>query len=408
VPLPPFERFVAARARGDGDFDVAAVARDNTIVLARVDPTLHARTVTVLATAFTATEETSIALLPGGAVVVEGRIADRLGTFLLDASASKDPVVVGADWCEVGRGVAWLVRDPGGVRVAFHRAALDGGAPVDATGGVITVAAERETRIACGPDDVVVAARDGEDLSMVRLRPTTPDFATPPAPIDVEHENELEDELRDRFVDARAGDEVVVVRVGERAVFLRIWGATLGNWTKVAQTKPNGEAGHAFALDEDADVIDVVASSRAGGPVYVLASEPMAGECKDGDPPRRIVLHAIAPAVEGARYALETRRPIVELACGVEAIAAHLSVDAASDAARLWWTEPVADGSCSFPGLAVAAVVDARSDAPGAKRHAILAEGAGAAGDGKWVAVLRAGGCAAYDAPGNGTIEWVP
>jgi len=69
------------------------------------------------------------------------------------------------------------------VRVAFHRAALDGGAPVDLQSGVVVAPAERETHLSCGPDAVVVSLRDGEDLSLVRVVPGGADFATPAPPI---------------------------------------------------------------------------------------------------------------------------------------------------------------------------------------------------------------------------------
>ena len=417
--MPALERFVALRARGDGDLDLAAVARDRTVLLARLDPALHARTVQTLAPRFEATEETALTLLAGGAVVVSGRVADRLGTFLLDASAGETAREIGADWCETARGVAWIARETGGARVLYHRAALDGGAPIDARSAPVTVSAEREAHLSCGPDAVVVSLRDGEDLSLVRLRPLSPELSATssasPAPVEVEREGERDDELRDRFVDVRAGDETTLVRVGTDSVAVRTWGATLGAWSEVHVRKESGGPGRRFVLSEDADVIDVAASPRAGGTVFLLASEPMAGSCKDGDPPRRIVLHALTPAASAGSEgggagsgggALETRRPVLELACGVEAIAAHLAVDPTADVARLWWSEPVADGSCAFPGLGVGAVVQASSDQPGARRRPILAEGVAAVGDGRFAGVVRNGGCAPYDALGNGTLEW--
>jgi hypothetical protein len=406
--LPRFERFIDARLRDDGDVDVAGVTRDNRLVLARArllpDGTLEARGIHPLADDFVATEETSVVLARGGLVVALGKLGGRAGNWLVGTS-SLTPREIGEDWCASGGGVAWLAREEGGARVFYVHAGV-----VDVASGLVGAAPDAEVHLACGPDALVVSVGDGEDLTLARLHPGTPAFTVAPPLVVMEKEGELEDELRERFVVARGGDDVVVVRVGERKVWMRelVGAATAPTpWSTLATTKESGAPGKAFRLDADADVIDVEASSGSNGasPVtWLLASEPMKGNCKSGDPPRRIVLHSLKAGID-PEPGSETRRPIVELACGVEAIAAHLGSE--GDVARMWWSEPIADGSCAFPGLAVGAAIEATSDKPGARRHALIAEGVARIAEGRFVAVVREGGCASYDAPGNGALKWI-
>lgn len=383
-----FERFIAARVREDGGLDVAGVTRDNKIVHAELDASLGVKTKHELAADFTATEETSITLAASGVVVVIGRIASRSGVWLLHDGAS--PRAIDAEWCVSAGGVGWVVRDKNIAKVQFLRA---GANAIDATSGPVTVPADTEAHLRCGPDSLAIAVGDGETLALSRLRPGSLSF-TSPTSFDLEKPDDFTDELRERFVIPRAGDDVVVVRVGENKVSLRelVTGeATPRPWTTSAE----------FHLDEDADVVEVAAAPAAGSTVWILASEPQKGApCSGGEAARRIVLHALKPGVRG------TSRPVVELACGVEAIRAHLEADAIG--AHLWWTEPVSDGSCSHPGLSVSAVVEAASERPGARHAALLAEGVARLADGRYLAVVRAGGCAPYDAPGNGTLAWGP
>ena len=406
--LPRFERFIDARVRDDGDVDIAGVTRDNRLVLARArllpDGTLEARGIHSLADDFFATEETFVALARGGLVVALGKLSGRAGNWLVGASSQ--PREISEDWCASGGGVAWLAREEGGARVFYaHAGAVDSGS------GLVGAAPDAEVHLSCGPDALVVSVGDGENLTVARLHPGAPAFAAAPPLVVMEREGELEDELRERVVVARTGDDVVVVRVGERKVWMReLLGAATapGPWSTLATTKESGAPGKAFRLDADADVIDVEASAGSNGasPVtWLLASEPMRGSsCKDGDPPRRIVLHSLKVGASGEPGS-EMRRPIVELACGVEAISAHLGTE--GDVARMWWTEPIADGSCAFPGLSVGAAIEATSDKPGARRHALIAEGIARIGEGRFVAVVREGGCASYDAPGNGALKWI-
>ncbi len=398
--LPPFERFFDVHTRDDGDFDVAGITRARTLVVARVDASLHPRGVHVLANDVEALAETSVAIAPGGLVVIEAKLDGRAGTWLVGTSLSA-PEEVGDEWCEVSGGVAWLSREASGARVHFLRAGA-----LSATSGIVPAPADAEVHVTCGNSALVVSLKDGEELSIARLHPGAKAFADAPALVPIEHEGELPDELRDRFVIPRAGDDVVVVRVGEREVSLRelVGVATApGPWSVVANTKANGSAGKHWKLDPDAVIIDVAAASNAGSVSWLLASEPMrsAKACKSGDAPMRVVLHTMK--LDGPA-ALDDARPLVELPCDVEAITAHLHPE--GDVAHLFWTEPVADGSCAFPGLAVSAVVEAASDKPGARRLPILAEGVAQAARGKYLAVVRNGGCASYDAAGNGALKW--
>ena len=137
------------------------------------------------------------------------------------------------------------------------------------------------------------------------------------------------------------------------------------------------------------------ASPASKGKVFLLASEPAQGECSDGDPPRRIVLHTI----DGTSV---STKPVIELPCGTDAIAVHLTAEAGR--ARMWWTEPVDAKTCNQAGLPIAAVVTASSDGP-AKRTGILAEGVAQIDGSRFVAVVRAGGCSPYAQPGNGALQ---
>lgn len=410
--LPPFERFLDVHTRDDGDLDVAGITRARTLVVARVAlvPTgandgelgLRARGVHVLADDVEALAETSVALAAGGLVVLQAKVGGSAGTWMVGTSLPT-PQEVGDEWCEVGGGVAWLSREATGARVHFLRA---GG--TSATSEVVPAAADAEVHLTCGKTAVVVSLKDGEDLTIARLHPDAKSFTDPPVLIPIEHENELPDELRDRWVLPRDGDDVVVVRIGEREIALRellAASSTPTAWTVVSHTKPTGEPGKRWKLDPDAVVIDVAAASAAGGLTWILASEPMrsAKACKSGDAPMRVVLHTLRfDAKSGAPIVLDDARPIVELACDVEAITAHLHPE--GDVAHLFWSEPVADGSCAFPGLSVGAIVEASSDKPGARRLPVLAEGVAQAGLGRYLAVVRNGGCASYDASGNGAL----
>jgi hypothetical protein len=180
------------------------------------------------------------------------------------------------------------------------------------------------------------------------------------------------------------------VRVGAEHVSVR----------ELAGETPDKWITHDAALDEATDLVDVVAAPNPGGAIYLLVSEPMKGSCPDGDPPRRIVLHELR--TDGGK-SISKRKPVVELACGVEAIGAHLEADATR--ARMWWTEP-AEG-CAHPGLTVGAIVEAASDKPGARRVAFMAEGIAKVDD-RFVSVVRAGGCSPWNGPNNGTLAWAP
>jgi hypothetical protein len=410
VPLPTFERFINARSRDDGDIDVAGVTRGNDLVIARVSTSSEGdagaavigRKVDVLSHRFEATEDTMISLAPGGIVVVVGRIAGKSGVFL--TSATFEPREITEEWCQVAGGVAWLAREPGGGRVFQVQAGA-----ADVSSGLVGAAPDHEMNLECGGEVALVSVRDGEDFSLARLRPRDASFSAPPTLVELEREGELEDELRERYVVPRSGasGDVVVVRVGERKVAMRTLAtgaAAPSEWSILASTKESGEAGKDFRLHPDAVIVDVV--SDGAGVAWLLASEPTPGAkaCKgDDEPPRRIVLHSLAMGNAGDKGS-EHGKPIVELPCDVEAIGAHLT--AGANGARLWWTEPVADGSCAFPGLAVGAVVEATSDKPGARRIGMLAEGVARAADGRWIRVVRAGGCAPYAAAGNGALEW--
>jgi hypothetical protein len=97
---------------------------------------------------------------------------------------------------------------------------------------------------------------------------------------------------------------------------------------------------------------------------------------------------------------------VIELPCGVEAIAAHLRAEASR--ATMWWTEPVDTKACQHPGLSASAIVTAVSDRPGAKRRGIIAEGVAPIDDARFVAVVRPAPCVPWSEPGSGALELVP
>lgn len=376
--LPPLhvEKFVVARATGTG-VDLAAITRERTVVFADLDPSLRPRAVDVVARDVEAVEGTSITRA-GDVAVVTAKIGGVRGTFLVRRGAP--PLSIAGERCLLEGGVAWLLRNGREVRVRVSRS----GTPEAATSPAIDVDPEREVHLACGPALVAITISDGEALEIVRLRPERLDA---PTRVEIEKEGELDGELRERFVLPRR-DGLVVVRIGERGTALREIGEDLGPW----------QQSRAARLSEEADIVEVAADEAKGGPVHVLASVPASGTCKGGDPPRKIVLHEV-------RAADEPRvRPIVELPCGVDAIHAHLRSQGAR--ATMWWTEAVDAAQCKERGLGAAAVVSASSDRPGARRVPVLAESVVAVGE-RFLAVVRPGGCAPYEAAGAGTLTWV-
>ncbi|GAC1352014.1 MAG: hypothetical protein NVS3B20_04530 [Polyangiales bacterium] len=394
--LPKFERFIAARARDASSIDIAGVTRDNKVVLIEVDANLKLRANHELADNFVATEETALTLAPSSMVVVVGRLGGRGGVFLLHEGEA--PRAIDSDWCLSASGVGWLERTTGEVRVHFLGR---GDPPIDLRSGAIKVAPEMESNLRCGADALVVSMGDGEHLSVARLRPGAPSFATP-VPVSVEQPHELNDALRERLVMPRAGNDVLVVRLGEGHVWFRELVESEGAphpWTVSRNETGNAD----FHLDEETDVVDVVASPTKGGPAWILVSEPdkKSTPCRGGEAPRRIVLHTLNPEKKTI-----VSRPVVELACGIEAISAHLQ--GLGTGAHLWWTEPIADGRCSEPGLSVGAVVESSTERAGARRAPILAEAVTRIDDGRYLAVVRAGGCAPYQALGNGALAFVP
>ena len=383
LPAQPLEKFVAARARG-ANIEVAAVARDRSVILSMLNSELQVIARDVLATDVEATEGTEIALVGEGLVVLVAKVGSTPGAYLLRRNAA--PVAMTRERCNTADGVAWLLREGSNARVKLVRASGESTTPP------IAIAAEGEVHLACGPDAVVLSTRDGEHLALASIG--VDQFAAPPALVEVEREKELDDELRERWILPRRGRSVVLLRVGESSVSVReLDDKGPGTWRKVLRgTAP-------AALHEDADLVEAVASPEPHGRVYFLVSEPTSGACPDDDPPRRIVLHDIAETVE-------TTRPVIELPCGVEAISAHLQAEATR--ATMWWTEPVDAKSCPQPGMSASAIVIASSDKPGARRSPILAEGIARADENRFLAVVRTGGCAPYAAPGNGAIVLAP
>ncbi len=386
LPDQPIEKFLAARARGD-NLEVAAVARDRSVILTTLNKDLKPIARDVLAREVEATEGTEIALVGDGLVVVVAKVSGTPGAFLLRRNAA--PLAMTRDRCTTRDGVAWVLREPGSARVRLVRASGEASTPP------IPIAAEGELHVTCGPDAVVLSVRDGEHLLVSSIG--VDQLGAPPALVEVEKEHELDDELRDRVILPRKGNGVVILRLGEASVSVReLDGGGPGAWRKVLRgTSP-------LALREDADLVEAAAAPEPGGRIYFLISEPTSGGCAE-DPPRRIVLHDLEPKGDAV---LSTSRPVIELPCGIEAIAAHLQADATH--ATMWWTEPVDTKTCAQPGMSASAIVTASSDKPGAKRAAILAEGVARADETRFVAVVRAGGCAPYNAPGNGALVLAP
>jgi len=388
---PPMrvEKFVAARAKGQ-DFELAAVARDRTVVLSTLDATLRPRKVEVLAKDVEAAEGTEINLVGDGLVLFVGKIGGQPNAWVLRRGSA--PLAITRDRCTVRDGVAWIARAGGEVRVRLARA--NG----DVTSPPIAVAADREVHLGCGPDAIVLTTRDGENLSLATVGLDT--LASAPVLVQVEKEGELDDELRDRLILPRGGKSVLVVRVGAASVSTReLDEKGTGEWHKVLRSdKP-------ISLREDADLVGGAVAPGSHGRAWFLVSEPTSGgACADGEPPRRIVLHELAPKGEAM---LATSRPVIELPCGVEAIDAHLRPEATR--ASMWWAEPVDTKACSQPGLSASAVVTAQSDKPGAKRSAMLAEGITAIeGSDSFLAVVRPGGCAPWSAPDAGAMVLLP
>ncbi len=397
---PKIERFLAALPREGGGVEVAAIARDRSVVLARLDAELRAASIATLARGIDATEPSEIAIAEGGLVVVVGRIGEARGAFLLREGQAPRPI--GLDRCAARAGVAWLERQGGTARVRAvhaHDGKLD-----EFVSAPISAAAESEVHLACGPDQVVVSVRDGEQLALASLGFDAATFAAPKL-VQIEREGELEDELRDRTILPRAGRAVAIVRIGTEAISYReIDGASLGAWTTVSPAK--GASAKEAVLAEDADLLESAASPRASGPVWVLASEPAGGKCPGGDPPRRLVLRELKPAAGKATQVTAVSRPVVELPCGVDAVRMHLLAEASR--ATMWWTEPVDGKSCAHPGLTASAVVSAASDRPGARRAAIVAEGIEHVDGERFLAVVRPDGCVPWAAPGNGALVWAP
>lgn len=388
LPDQPLEKFLAARARGD-NLEVAAVARDRSVILETLNKDLKPIARDVLARDVEATEGTEIALVGDGLVVVVAKLNGTPGAYLLRRNVA--PVAITRDRCATRDGVAWVLREAGSARIRLVRASGE------ATTPPIPVAAEGELHVTCGPDSVVLSVRDGEHLLISSIG--VDQLGAPPALVEIEKEHELDDELRDRLILPRKGNGVVILRVGEESVSVReLDGGGTGAWRKVLR----GSA--PLALREEADLVEAAVAPEPGGRIFFLLSEPTTGGCgQDDDPPRRIVLHELEQ--KGATI-VSTSRPVIELPCGVEAIAAHLQADAAR--ATMWWTETVDSKTCAEPGMSASAIVTASSDKPGAKRAPILAEGVARADDTRFVAVVRAGGCAPYNAPGNGALVLAP
>lgn len=383
LPSVPVEKFVAARARG-ANIELAAVTRDRTVILTTLNPELQPISRDVLAENVEATEGTEISLVGDGLVVVVAKVGATPGAYLLRRGAA--PVAMTRERCNTSDGVSWLLREGSSARVKLVRATSESLTPP------IPIAAEGEVHLTCGPDAVVLSTRDGEHLSLAAIG--VDQFAAPPPLVEVEREKELDDELRDRWILPRKGRSVVLLRVGESSISLReLDEKGPGSWRKVLRGSTPA------SLHDEADLVEAAASPEARGRVFFLVSEPTAGTCPDEDPPRRIVLHDITDTSDATR-------PVIELPCGVEAIAAHLHAEATR--ATMWWTEAVDSKMCAQPGMSASAIVVAESDKPGARRAPILAEGVARADDNRFLAVVRTGGCAPWNAPGNGTLVLAP
>jgi len=379
LPAVPVEKFIAARAVGP-NVELAAVTRDRAVIRSVLDPELRTIAREVLATEVEATEGTEIAWA-GDLVIVVAKLGGNPGAYVLRKGSP--PLSIGRDRCVTRDGVAWLVRDGANAIVKHARATGESASPP------IALHAESEAHVACGPDAITLTARDGEHLSLTTI--AVDQLATPPPLQEIEKEGELDEELRDRIVLPRAGRSVALLRLGEESVSIReLDEKGIGAWKKVPK----------LALRDDTDLVE---SAAAPGRIFFLASEPTIGSCKDGDPPRKIVLYDLE--AKGDSYVASTR-PVIELPCGVEAIAAHLSAEPTR--ATMWWTEPVDTKACTHPGLSASAIVTASSDKPGARRAAIVAEGIARVDDTRFLAVTRPGGCAPWAAPGAGQLVYAP
>jgi hypothetical protein len=415
--LPRFERFFDAHlapsgAGRDGLIQVAGVTRDNAIVLADYDASLSLKSRRDLAQGFVAGDSTRVSLEPTGLVVVNGKINGDLQTWLLQEGAA--PRAMSPEWCEVDHGIAWLMRDDTGVRVRFVRKAAQAAPAVDATSALVG-APTSLAFLDCSEKAVFVSLSENERRLIVRMSPGAADFATQkPAPIEIDGPDDHTEDQRDLRVIPR-GDEIAILFVGEQGgVAMRLLraGQTAPTpWLPLVDasgaSSPAGKPSKPFTYAFENDIVDLVAAPKAGGPIYLLSNEPMppSGACAANTEPVRTVLHALEIDAEAKRGTVTTR-PLVELPCGVDAIPARLAADATS--AHVWWTEPVEDGSCAEIGLGVGAILEAGSDKPGARRSKILAESAIRLEDGRYLAVVRQGGCAPYAAPGNGALAWAP
>jgi hypothetical protein len=403
VATPRFERFIDAHAK-DGGVEVAGVTRDNAIVLVDYDASLAVRARKDLAQGFVAGDSTRVVLAPAGLVVVNGKLGGEAQTWLLSQGTA--PRAMSPEWCEVDRGVAWLVRDDQGVRVRFVRRAAPA---IDATSSIVG-APTSLAFLDCGDSSLAVSLRDGEKTVVVRLAPSAADFATAkPTPIEVDAPDDHSDDPREVHVLPR-GDELAIVYVGEQHLEMRLLRAgqsTPTPWVALSTAAEAGKPPKEFSYAFENDVVAITAAPKAGGPVYLLSNEPMpaGGSCPPTSEPVRTVLHALEVDADGKKGTVVTR-PIVELPCGVDAIPARLTADATG--AHVWWTEPVEDGSCAQAGLGVGAIVEAGTERPGARHAKMLAESVVRLDDARYLAVVREGGCAEYKAPGNGALAWAP
>ncbi len=418
-----FERFVTARPAANGGVSIVGVTRDRRVVAVDADGALHLSAPRLLARDLSATDETELEPADADLVLVRGRLPVtpdgelRAGAFLLTPDGA--PKRIADEACVTSGGIAWLARESDGTRVHFVRR----GAPaIDRTSAPLGVRDGDELHLSCGRDAMAVTARDGEQLTLFRARAAAGDALTFSPAIALERDEDIDEELRDRSVLVRDDGSLAVLRVGEHHLALRSLPAASdapGPWSVIGAR-----------FDDDAELLATAAGPRESSPVWLLASEPMPGKpCSNGDPPRRVVLHTVtagaatssAPGDAGANAkvdagtandatatngARDDHRPIVELACGVEAIRAHVVAD--GERARLWWTEPFIDESCHEVGLGVGAIVEADSDAPGVRHATFVAEGSSRLTDGRWLAVVRKGGCAPYQSEGAGALVFAP
>ncbi len=401
-----FERFVDAHAHPkEGLVQVAGVTRDGAVVLVDYDASLAVKARHDLAQGFVAGDSTRVSLEPGGLVVANGKLGDEPQTWLLQEGAA--PRAMSPEWCETDQGVAWLQRDDAGVRVHFVRRAPPA---IDATSALVG-APTSLAFLDCSAALVVVSLSENERRLLVRLSPSAPDFATQkPTPIEVEGPDDHAEDQRELRVIPRA-DEVAVLFVGEQgAVSMRLLRAGQSAptpWITPTLPAEAGKPQKPFSYAFENDIVETSTAATAGGPLFLLSNEPMppGGSCPPSTEPVRTVLYTFGFDAAGKGASVVTR-PIVELPCGVDAIPAHLDADAS--VAHVWWTEPVEDASCAEAGLGIGAILEAASDRPGARRSKILAEAVVRLEDGRYLAVVRSGGCAPYAAPGNGALVVAP